>query len=181
MIRNIIIFIMIGVPVSIFGQMNAEKYQKIYDDVKLTDTLVNKDEYDLSVQLDRDMRGKEGVTKAERTLHYYHVLNDYLRIVVAQNVNGRVEVVKNFYFSPQKNLVVSEIEHKNFSRHIYIYEEDNPVMAAKLDWNPETMSYGEIHFKKLSAEMETEGDNLLRNAVSYYDVTSAFVDDMPTE
>jgi hypothetical protein len=181
MIRNIIFFIMIGLPLTLFGQMNAEKYQKLYDDVKQTDTLINKDEYDLSVQLDRDMRGNEGVTKTERTLHYYHVLNDYLKIVVTQSIHGKVEVVKNFYFSPQKNLVVSEIEHTNFSRHIYVYEEDNPVMAANLVWNPETMNYSEIEFKKLSAEMESEGDNLLRNAVSYYDVASAFIDDMPAE
>ena len=122
MIRSFVIFILITMPVSIFGQMSSEKYQKLYDDVKQTDSLIDKDEYDLSVQLDRDLRRSEGATKAERTLHYYHVLNDYLKIVVTQSIHGKVEVVKNFYFSPQKNLVVSEIEHTNFSRHIYVYD-----------------------------------------------------------
>jgi hypothetical protein len=143
--------------------------------------LISKDEVDLHISLDRDKRSSEGITESENTVKYYHALNDYLKIMATSGGQKKDEQIMELYFTPEKDLFAGAIEQKEFSRHVYVFDKDNPLMYASQEWDPHNARFGKLQLKPMNSGAEKEADMLLKQAIKYYNAASAFADDLAPE
>ncbi len=181
MLRKTGVLFILLVPVMLFGQDTSQILQKTMDRIGEINKLISKDEVDLSLSYDHDKRSSEGITESEKTVHYYHTLNDYLKIIATSGGQKKDEQIMEFYFTPEQDLFAGVIEQKEFSRHIYLYAEDNPLMYASQEWDPQNARFGKLQLKTMNTGAEKEADMLLKQAVKYYNATSAFADDLAFE